>query len=657
MPRPHAPMRLLDRLRARVRLRVSDRAGGVEDDREGPGCRCDPSFPRPAGLDSAGTALIVDADDCPGMGDLATEPACRATVIDALTERDAETVRVRHTGRERVYDDGAVGLLVAAGRFAARVAVHDETLADRVRRDPLGAAREATGRAGPVATLAATTGLAAGADRVDGDYAAALESTVGPTVSNSRLVARPPDGATLLDRRELDTGATVCRYRTDRGEYYLLEPLDSRLDDAEMSALSAAYDRLATGRTDGGRSVTRAVRAVETVTAGTDVSVEAVERVLRKHTRGHGVLDDLFADPAVSEVVVSAPVNDGPVRVAVDGDRLPTNVHLTPAGVAALASRFRRESGRGFSRASPTLDATTTGPFGESVRVAGVTDPASEGTGFVFRTHGTDAWTLPALVANGTLPARAAALCSLAVERAAAGLIAGPRGAGKTTLCGALLWELPPTTRTVVVEDTPELPVAALRDAGRDVQPVRTETSDGPALSAPAALRAALRLGDGALVVGEVRGEEASTLYEAMRVGAASSAVLGTIHGDGAESVFERVVTDLEVPASSFAATDLLVTLSTGERRRVAGIEEVRHADGDVRFESLFEPSHEGVEPTGVVERGNSHLVASLARPDESYADVLEALDDRESLLSDLAETGRTDATAVDAAHRRRVTG
>ncbi|MFB6256763.1 MAG: ATPase, T2SS/T4P/T4SS family [Haloplanus sp.] len=642
-------MGLLDRLRNGVGTTGDDGTTPTE-------CGCVPSFYTPAGVDiDREPTLVVDADDCPGAGDLVGEPACRATVVDALADRDADALRVRHDGRERVYDDGAVGLLVAAGRFAARVTVHDEVLATRARRDPLGAAHAATGRAGAVANLAATSGLAAGADRVDGDYETALASTVGPTVSNSRLIEGPPEGARLLSRRELDTGATVRRYRREGGDHYLLEPLDSRLNGAEMRALSAAYDRLASGGGDDGREISRAVRAVADVTDGTEVSIETIERVLRKHTHGHGVLDDLFSDPAVSEVVASAPVSDGPVQVSVEGDRLPTNVHLTRRGVAALASRFRRESGRGFSRAAPTLDAATDGPFGGRVRVAGVTDPASDGYGFAFRSHHTDAWTLPALVANGTIPARAAALCSVAVERAAAGLIAGPRGAGKTTLCSALLWELPPSTRTVVVEDTPELPVSTLRDTGRDVQAVRTAADDGPALSPTEALRTALRLGDGALVLGEVRGEEAATLYEAMRVGAASSAVLGTIHGDGAESVIERVVTDLGVPASSFAATDLLVTLSTGERRRVATVEEVRHTDGEVGFGSLFEPGPDGTEPTGVVERGNSRLVGSLTRPDESYADVLDALDEREALLSELADTERTGAVEVDAAYRRRV--
>ena len=632
-------MRILNRLR---------------DDGTDPACRCEVAIrPPPADDPERRGTLVVDADDCPGDGALADSPDCRARVIDALADRGVDAVHVTRGGRERVYDDDAVGVLVAAGRFAARVAVHDETLAERARRDPLGAARAATGRAGPVSDLAAATGLAAGADRVNGDEAA-FGSTVGPTISDARLERSPPNGSALVARRELETGATVRRYRTDAGSYYLLDPLESQLDSAALDVLASAHDRLAHESGTGGdtRAIARAVRDVDA--SGEEASMAAVERVLRKHTQGHGVLEDLFADPQVGEVLVTAPVDRNPVRVSVDGDRVPTNVHLTRRGAASLASRFRRESGRAFSRAAPTLDATTETRNGR-VRVAGVADPASDGYGFVFRTGGRDAWTLPALVANGTLSADAAALCSVAVERAGAGLLAGPRGAGKTTLLSALLWELPPTARTVVVEDTPELPVARLGEAGRDVQPVRVESGDGPALTPTEALRTALRLGEGALVVGEVRGEEAATLYEAMRVGAASSAVLGTIHGDGAGTVFERVVTDLGVSASSFAATDFLVTLATDGGRHVASIEEVRDTDDGVAFESLFEPGPDGAEPTGVVERGNSHLVASLARADEPYADVLDRIDERAAFLADLATSERVGPDAVDTAHRERV--
>ena len=357
----------------------------------------------------------------------------------------------------------------------------------------------------------------------------------------------------------------------------------------------------------------------------------------------------------MSDVFATAPVGERPLRVRVEGETMRTNVTLPPEGAAALASRLRRASGRAFSRADPTIDATIAGFAGaERVRAAGVTDPVSDGAGFAFRAHGREAFTLPALVANGTLTADAAALLSLAVERDAAGLVAGPRGAGKTTLLGALLWELPAATRLVAIEDTPELPLATLRERGRDAQGLRTD-ADG--LSPASAVRTALRLGDGALVVGEIRGEEAPALYEAMRVGARGDTVLGTVHGADGEAVRERVVTDLGVEPAAFGATDFVVSLaapSDGDHA-VGRIEEVV-GSADPRFEALYERT-DALSPTGRLDRGDSRLLAALAAPEETYDDARHALAERARFLSVLADAGRTDPEAVVAAHADRRNG
>jgi len=619
---------------------------GASDER----CQCVPTV--------EGDRLVVDADDCPGRGVLASSTACRRTVIERLERRDVEAVETCAAGVERAYEDGAAALLVAAGRFADAVGFHDERLAARAREDPIGAARTATGRTGPVARLVAETGLAEVASHTDG-YEDALAPYSGPVISRARVAVRPPRDATFASRRELSTGATVRIYEQPARERrtYHLQPVEHDLGAGETAILVDAYDRLASGAVSGGeRAPGRAVRQVAT----DDSPVERLERVLRKHTRGHGLLEDLFADERVSDVFVTAPVEGNRLQVRVDGEPMRTNVRLTREGVEALASRFRRASGRAFSRADPTLDATTT-VADRRVRVAGVTEPVSDGVAFAFRAHEREAWTLPALVANGTVPARAAALLSLAVERDAATLLAGTRGAGKTTLLGALLWELPAETRTVVIEDTPELPVEQLQGAGRDVQHLLA-TDDGPGVSPTEALRTALRLGEGALVVGEVRGEEAAVLYEAMRVGASGSAVLGTIHGDGGEAVRERVVTDLDVPPASFGATDLLVTLepyrtAAGTARRVKAIEEVVHADDGLVFEPLFELADGDLVDTGRIARGNSHLLDELAGSGEAYGTLRERLDARAGWLANLSESGRTDPESVRAAHARRRDG
>ncbi|WP_152040594.1 ATPase, T2SS/T4P/T4SS family [Salinigranum salinum] len=646
---------------------LSTTLGVATLDTDDAACRCDPSFHDPAGTTGdRGTELHVDASDCPGGGALATSPDCRATAVDALTERDVDVVRTRAGGVERTYPAAATAFLVAAGRFVEQVEHHDAGLAARATRDPLGAAHEATGRAGPVARIAAETGLALGAQRAPDEdgYESVLRAFIAPTVARCDVAVEPPAGATLVEGWELDSGAAVRLYDVperrsagdqtrsadvDGGRRYHLVPAWTRLDEDALATLAAARRLLATGGVEGGqRAPGRAVRRV----AADDDPVDRLAALLAKHTRGHGVLDDLFADTRVTDVSVTDPVADNPVRVVVDGERLPTNVNLSPDGAAALASRFRRASGRAFSRATPTLDATVETSNGHRVRVAGVAPPASEGLGFAFRTHDETAWTLARLVACGTLPAAAAGLLSVAVERGAAALVAGPRGAGKTTALGALLWELPASTRVVAVEDTPELPVSALQAAGRDVQSIRTALDDGAVLSPTEALRAALRLGDGALVVGEVRGEEAATLYEAMRVGAADGAVLGTIHGVGGDAVRDRMVTDLGVSERAFGATDLVVTLTARAGRRVTLVEEVRPTADGVHFVPLFET--DGVDgdgdsadhllrATGVVDRGESALVADLAAPDESYADVRGHLDRRVAAIERLADAGLTD--------------
>jgi len=591
----------------------------TDSERDDETCGCEPTFD--------GETLTVDAEECPDNGRLGDSADCRAAVVDALDAGDVEAVVTRSDGVERAYLDADAALLVAAGRFAARVAATDERLAERARREPLAAAREATGRAGPVADLAAETGLAVAAEGVTAENA--LEPYVGPSVSDARIAVSPPETASLRDRRTVETGAVVRRYETrdsDLGCYHV-RPREHEFDAATTAALSDAVGRLVTTATD--EHVTP--EAAAEVAVDDEVRAMAVAAVLRKHTCGLGVLEDIFADPRVSDVFATAPVGTTRLRVRANGETLRTNVRLTDAGARALASTFRRTSGRAFSRASPTLDATATAAS-RQVRVAGVTDPVSDGLGFAFRAHDEEPFRLSDLVDNGSVPPPVAGLLSVAVERGAACLVAGPRGAGKTTTLGALLWELPETVRTVLIEDTPELPVPALQNAGRDVQPLRTASGDGPSVAATEALHTALRLGDGALVVGEVRGEEASVLYEAMRVGSGDSAVLGTIHGAGGESVRERLVSDLGVPESAFAATDLVVALAppTAEGGRgVAAIEEVVARGDGVGFEPLFERDGPTATSTGRLDRGTSHLVASLAHAGESYASVRDTIQRR----------------------------
>ncbi|MBU1930048.1 Flp pilus assembly complex ATPase component TadA [Candidatus Micrarchaeota archaeon] len=140
----------------------------------------------------------------------------------------------------------------------------------------------------------------------------------------------------------------------------------------------------------------------------------------------------------------------------------------------------------------------------------------------------------------------------------------------------------------IIAHNTLEIPAEYMKNIGFNIQRLKTRSpisvSKTESEVAPEeALRTALRLGDSALIIGEVRSVEARVLYEAMRIGAAGNIVLGSIHGDSAYSVWDRVVNDLGVPNTSFKATDVVVVArpirfegSLKRQRRVVQVTEVK---------------------------------------------------------------------------------
>jgi type IV secretory pathway ATPase VirB11/archaellum biosynthesis ATPase len=574
--------------------------------------------------------------------DLIHSGDCRQTLITALEAADVTEIVVYNNGLEYHYSGLSVSLLCAAGRFVHLLDEDEQRLAQEAAADPLSVIEELRNRAGPVAALGEESGLIDVATHIDG-YDSVFHPHIGLSIAGYRVDQTVPDGTTLKDVSKLDNGSEVRLYRrSDDALLYALDPIEITLPTEDRRIVNDGYDLIAEGHIKGNRKASRAIDEAA------DESVDPIlTSTLKKHTDGYGILEDLFSDPRVTDVFATSPVSRNPLKIIADGEQMVTNIYLSPEGAGALSSRIRRASGRAFSRANPTVDAKIRLNNETELRVAGVTEPVVEETAFAFRETGDDRFTLPKLVANGTITPEVAAFLSVAVERNAASLIAGTRGAGKTTLLGTLLYELAADTRSVVIEDTPELPVETLQELARDVQPLRTGTGQGPEISPVDALRTALRLGDGALVVGEIRGEEAKVLYEAMRVGANANAVLGTIHGDGAEEIYERVVHDLNVPPTSFGVTDLIVTVQayqtpTGKKRRVSAVEGVISDGDDVRFESLYTLDGDVATSTGRIGRGESRVVEQLTTPEETYADFRALVDERKETMQTLANDGRT---------------
>ena len=147
-------------------------------------------------------------------------------------------------------------------------------------------------------------------------------------------------------------------------------------------------------------------------------------------------------------------------------------------------------------------------------------------------------------------------------------------------------------------------------------------------LSPEEALRTALRLGDSVLIVGEVRSKESAVLFEAMRIGALANVVAGTIHGESAYGVYDRVVHDLGVTPTSFKALDLIsisniLKTPDGLRsfRRVTELTEVRKKwKEDPSEEGGFIPlleysaKEDELKPTDTLINGESQVLDAIAK-------------------------------------------
>ncbi|MBI1973626.1 type II/IV secretion system ATPase subunit, partial [Candidatus Micrarchaeota archaeon] len=314
--------------------------------------------------------------------------------------------------------------------------------------------------------------------------------------------------------------------------------------------------------------------------------VANLANIVARYTVGYGMMELLLLDRKLTDVYMDAPLGAKPVYV-VHGDygTCQTNVMFTEEEAKGIVSRFRAQSGRPFDEAHPVLDLDLSDL---KTRVAVIGPPLSpDGIAFALRLHKETPWTLSQFVDVKMINSKAAGLLSFLVDSQASLLVTGSRGSGKTSMLQALMLEVLPSLRMIVQEDTLELPVPFMRNIGYNIQRLKTRSPIGVAVTtaevAPEeALRTALRLGDSVLIIGEVRSKEAQVLYEAMRIGAVGNVVMGSIHGESAYSVWDRIVNDLEVPNTSFKATDAIAVCapirfrgSLKRQRRLVEVTEV----------------------------------------------------------------------------------
>lgn len=487
-----------------------------------------------------------------------------------------------------------------------------------------------------------------------------------PNFTFTRLAIQLPEDAEFVDQYQVKGSyetitVTILRRKNDPKYLYHVVPPEYSLSEEHHLLLNLARNVLSEHRpkaeefTDPERTrqifFNIAKDMISDLAKSQNVSlnhreVNKLAKILVRYTIGFGLLEILLMDQKLQDIVLNAPITRNPIFVRHEEyEECVTNIIPSAEDSESWAAKLRLQSGRPLDEANPVLDTDIT-LENSRARVAAISEPLSpNGLAYALRRHRDKPWTLPLFIDRRVLSPLAAGVLSFMIDGARTLLVAGTRSAGKTSLLGALMLEIMPKYRTIVVEDTLELPVDYLRKIGYDIQSMKVRSAlvqGSSEVAAAEGIRTSLRLGDSALIVGEVRSDEAKALYEAMRVGALANVVAGTIHGDSPYGVFDRVVNDLGVPVTSFKATDIIVIVNPiktpdglHSMRRVMRITEVRkHWTSDPLEEKGFvdllryNVEKDELEPTSELINGDSEIIKNIAGNVKGWAGNWDAVYD-----------------------------
>ena len=493
-----------------------------------------------------------------------------------------------------------------------------------------------------------------------------------PNFAFTRLVATMPGDAEIVEQYDIGDGydkstVTILKRKEDAKYLYHLMPPEYSLSDDEqllLNRLKEQYGRVSPESEQFTGDYERIRQAFFNVAKGripelakefeksgktmtlSYSDINKLASISVRATIGFGLMEVLLLDKNIQDIVLNSPVSVNPIFLRhQEFDECITNIIPSKEDADSWATRFRINSGRPLDEANPILD-TDLSLGNIRARIAVIQQPLSpNGLAYAIRRHREDPWTLPLFIKNKMINSFAAGVFSFLIDGSRTLLIAGTRSSGKTSLLGSLMLEIMPKYRILVVEDTLELPVDALRKLRYDIQRMKVRSSFSETTterSADEGIRTSLRLGDSSLIVGEVRSTEAKALYEAMRVGALANVVAGTIHGASPYGVFDRVVNDLGVPTTSFKATDCIIVsnpIKTPDGmksvKRVLQLAEVRkHWTHDPEEEKGFvnllkyNIEKDELEATEELINGDSEIIKDIAAGVKGWAGDWDAVYD-----------------------------
>ena len=311
----------------------------------------------------------------------------------------------------------------------------------------------------------------------------------------------------------------------------------------------------------------------------------ALEKVLVDELLGLGPLEELLADPAVSDIMVNGPdqtfvERKGKLEIAQIQFR--DEEHLFQ-----IAQRIVNKVGRRVDQTTPLADAR----LQDGSRVNVIIPPLSlRGTAISIRKFSEKPITLDMMKGFGSMSDKMATVLKIAGASRMNVIISGGTGSGKTTMLNALSKMIDPGERVITIEDAAELRLQQPHWLPLETRPPNLEGQG--AITIRDLVINALRMRPDRIILGEIRGQEAFDLLAAMNTGHDGS--MATLHSNSPRECLARMenmvmMGDIKIPKEAISrqiadSVDIIVQVKRlrDGSRRTTNITEVIGMEGEV---------------------------------------------------------------------------
>ena len=320
---------------------------------------------------------------------------------------------------------------------------------------------------------------------------------------------------------------------------------------------------------------------------------------------GLGPLENLLADPSISDILVNGPDQiyiERRGKLELTSARFDSERHLM-----TIIDRVVSRVGRRIDESSPMVDAR----LKDGSRVNAIIPPlALNGPVMSIRRFAVDRLTTERLIELGEMTPNIARVLQMVVRGRLNILISGGTGTGKTTLLNVLSGFIPADERVITIEDSAELQMQQPHVIRLETRPPNIEGRGE--VSQRDLVRNSLRMRPDRIVLGEVRGAESLDMLQAMNTGHDGS--LTTVHANSPRDGLTRIesmvaMAGVNLPTRSLraqiaSALDLVIQLERHEdgRRRIVSIQEIDGLEGEViTMSEIFRFERQGIDREGNV--------------------------------------------------------